>query len=476
MPEFNLSRRGLMGAGMLAVAAAGQRLNAAPGPSETVFDEPALQDYAQYAQSFDNALNGAYYFLDTMMDAYVSGQTIRLIQSYSDQGGLLSTGFTYDNALAIHAYLARNGSNDLWRAEVLGKGLLHAQANNFPTADGRFGQAYFVNAPDGTGAYITPAANPFYFYTSSVGDQCWAGMALLQLYKRTGDTAYLNGALWVANWVVSKHFDTQGPGGFSWGTVINPDNSSSPSTNGKSTEHNIDAYAFFTMLASLSHGKAQNGMTWSSLATHAWNFVYAMFNPKGGFFYVGTNGDQITTSTSIIAEDCQTWSYLASLCKDFGVSIDWVLTHLITIDTPSSPNTAMSALGNVAIQGEVYTSASLWGNPTSFNPHAVWLEGTGHTACALLIRKNPASTTNPLEPGDIATAFILLENIKTAQYALGKGQTVNGAALNPGQGIVAVTGNMDTGFGFGYYPNQHIGATAWYLLALRAANPFQLGY
>ena len=52
---------------------------------------------------------------------------------------------------------------------------------------------------------------------------------------------------------------------------------------------------------------------------------------------------------------------------------------------------------------------------------------------------------------------------------------MHGQALTSGQGIVAATGNVDTGFGFDYFPKLHIGATGWYVIAARAANPFQLG-
>lgn len=153
----------------------------------------------------DNSVNTSYNFLNSMMDAYASGNTVRLVQSYSDQlfAPFSAVAFTYDNAVAIQAYLASGCSADLQRATVLGNGLIHAQATNFPFNDGRFAQAYYVNVPDSSGAYITPAAFPFYFYTSAVGDQAWAGMALAQLYARTGNAAYLTAALNVANWIVN---------------------------------------------------------------------------------------------------------------------------------------------------------------------------------------------------------------------------------------------------------------------------------
>ena len=37
--------------------------------------------------------------------------------------------------------------------------------------------------------------------------------------------------------------------------------------------------------------------------------------------------------------------------------------------------------------------------------------------------------------------------------------------------VVAATGYLDTGFGYGYYPDLHIGATGWYVMAAQAANP-----
>ncbi len=43
-----------------------------------------------------------------------------------------------------------------------------------------------------------------------------------------------------------------------------------------------------------------------------------------------------------------------------------------------------------------------------------------------------------------------------------------------GEGLVAATSVMDTGFGYTYGPSLHIGATGWYLIANHAANPFRL--
>jgi hypothetical protein len=233
-----ISRRKFFGFGLGAAAAAGVApLGLAP-PAQAA--PSMLVTQPDSAIAFFGSIDKALEFQNTMMDAYATGNTVRLTQSYADQSGLESTAFTYDNAVSVHAYLLDGSRDSLARAEVLGRGLIYAQATNFPFSDGRFAQAYFVNQPSASGAFITPAAFPFFFYTSAVGDQSWAGMALAELYRRTRNSSYLTAALNVANWIVTNTFNTLGPGGYSFGTNINPSNQSVPSTNGKSTEHNID--------------------------------------------------------------------------------------------------------------------------------------------------------------------------------------------------------------------------------------------
>ena len=472
MSRGAISRRDLFGMGVGAVATAGL--------APLALTQPAYASGAgggspiAEAEGYLSSINKAFAFQEMMMDAYATGDTIRLTQSYSD-GGLQSTSFTYDNAVSIHAYLLRGTPDGLKRAEVLGNGLIYAQANNFPIADGRFGQAYFVNTPTSDGAYITPAAFPFYFYTSAVGDQAWAGMALAQLYRRTGQAKYLTAALSVANWIVTNTYNTQGPGGYSFGTNINQFNQSVPSTNGKSTEHNIDTYAFFTMLAALTHGgKADNGASWTSLAEHALAFVIAMYNPAGGYFYTGTLGDQITINPYPIPEDCQTWSYLALLDNKYKQTIDWAVANLQTTDTASAPNSSLT--GSQKITGMVFDSASLAPTIPGCDPNAVWLEGTSHTVAALVARAIAGRDNLPTLFKDLTTAIGFLNQIQTAQNELGAGQTVGGVTIPLGEGLVASTSLMDTGFGYTYGPSKHIGATGWYLIGALGGNPFQLGY
>jgi len=475
MSANSVTRRSLLGmvstaavAGAMPSLFTSQSAHAQTNEAQTTQANPLTT-----AQDLAASVSSAFAFQNLMMDAYASGATIRLSQSYSD-AALQATGFTYDNAVAIHAYLSRSLPDDLSRAKTLGLGLLHAQATNFPIADGRFAQAYFVNAPDSTGAFITPAAFPYYFYGSSVGDQAWAGMALAQLYRRTRAQQYLTGALLVANWIVTNTYNTQGPGGYSYGAIIDQYNQSQPSPNGKSTEGNLDTYAFFTMLSVLTEGgHASNGISWSALAQHAFQFVFAVFNPAGPYFYTGTLPDQVTTNTTPIPEDCQTWSYLAFLDARSRNTIDWALANLQTTDTAaSSPYSSLT--GAQTIHGLTFSTASLT-TPTN-DPHAVWLEGTAHTAAALTAKALRGGEPITSLLSDISRAVQLLKDIEHAQQILGVGQTAGGKLIPTGLGVVASSSVLDTGFGFTYGPSLHIGATGWYLIASLAANPFQLGY
>lgn len=469
----NISRRNLLGMGMGAVAAAGLAPFALGGEAHAA--TPLVANPAtSSASGSEGSIEKAIAFQNMMMDAYAKGNTTRLIQSYSDQA-LGATAFTYDNAVSIHAYLARGRRDDVARAQVLGDGLIHAQATNFPFNDGRFAQGYFVNVPDNSGAYITPAAFPFYFYTSAVGDQAWAGMALAQLYRRTRQSRYLSAGLKVANWIVTNTYNTQGPGGYSFGTNINQYNQSVPSPNGKSTEHNIDTYAFFSMLAVLTrNGKADNGASWSSLAQHALAFVLAMYNPAAEYFYTGTLGDQVSTNFYPIPEDCQTWSYLALLDNRYKGTIDWALKNLQTTDSSSSPNTNLT--DGESITGLVFDSASLAPTISGCDPNAVWTEGTSHAVAALVARTVAGGGSIFTRFSDIERSLTLLRNCREAQAELGAGQTVNGMTIPLGEGLVASTSVMDTGFGYTYGPSLHIGATGWYIVAALGGNPFQLGY
>jgi hypothetical protein len=206
------------------------------------------------------------------------------------------------------------------------------------------------------------------------------------------------------------------------------------------------------MLAELTHGgNASNGASWQSLAEHAFAFIQAMYNVAGPYFYTGTLGDQVSINTYPIPEDCQVWSYLALLDNKYKQTIDWALANLQSTDTASAPNSSLT--GSQQITGMVFDTASFAPILPGCDPHAVWLEGTSHTVAGLLARTIAGRETLPARFKDLTTAIGFLDQIEIAQSELGAGQTVNGVTIPLGQGLVAATSLMDTGFYYTYGPS-----------------------
>jgi hypothetical protein len=466
MQETKLSRRRLVQLGLGAAAGAGLASGSVVGLVQPAFadcytdrdDSPFAED-----RNLSASVSNAYFFLNQMMDAYAHGNTTRLVQSYADQiagGTFFSTAFTYDNALLLLAYLTRGRRDDLARAQALGNALVYAQQAD-PNGDGRFRQAYFAGSADSKGVFVTPGLS--FFQGSAVGDVAWAGISLAQLFARTGIKTYLDAAIKAATLIETTTRDNSNvpPGGYFFGN----------GQSNKSTEHNIDVYALFTMLARLT-GQS----TWLDGAQHARAFIEAMWDAPSGHFWTGTS-DPTHIFFDNSPEDVQTWSYMALLDSAFQASLEWVKTNLATTDTSFALNNGWGFKGNFRVYGSTYASLSKIGTllgDGSVDPDAVWCEGTSHVAAALLARRLPQEKDIPTFHGDVKTAGILLENMQVPQTSLGHGQTVNGQPLEDGQGIVAATSPLNTGFGFNFFPIRHIGATSWYVMAAQAANPFQL--
>jgi len=451
MPDMKLSRRGLV---QLGLGAATAGLVSASGGT-LAYASPILT----------TSVSNGFLFLNQMMDAYAQGSTVRLCQSYSDQiagGTFFSTAFVYDNALLLLAYLARRTQEDTQRAKVIGNALLYAQRHD-PTPDGRFRQAYFAGVADSNGVYVTPGLS--FFQGSAVGDVAWPGIALAQLYARTGIKEYLDGAVAAANFIETTTRDNVNvpPGGYYFGN----------GQSNKSTEHNIDVFALFTLLATLTGDNF-----WLDGANHAKAFVQAMFDAPSGHFWTGTS-DPTHIFFDNSPEDVNTWSYLAMQDPNYAVSVDWVKTNLLTTDTSFAFNNGWGTFGTlkVRVTGMTFASLSKLGTvlgDKSVDADAVWLEGTGHLIAALLLRRLPADQDILSFHGDVNLAHSLIENVTVAQSSLGAGQTVNAKPLAVGQGLTASTSILNTGFGFNYFPYLHIGATAWYLMGARAKNPLRL--
>jgi hypothetical protein len=428
----------------------------------------------------DGSVERAYRYLSFAMDAYQPGFTPRLIQSYADSQQLGSTAFVYDNSLAIIAYLRRGRRADLARAMVLGDSLLYAQAHDPTYADGRVRQAYWVGPftlpfaesdayfvrADGT---VNLVGAPWFFAGSSVSDMSWVGIALARLFARTGHVQYLEGSLRLARWIVDHAFDTVGLGGYSAGVDGNNRRLSSV----KLTEHNNDVYGFFTHLLAPLTGDA----TWADRGRHALEFIERMWSADGRFFHTGSN-DGVTIDTAVVLEEVQSQGYLALLDPRYADALDWDKTNLATTDTPQSPHASFT--GHLRLSGVSFSNVSRRATeragPTDPLPDAdaVWLQGTAQIVAALLARRRDARGDLPTFHGDVATAAEYTSHIMLAQSELGRGQTVNGLAIPDRSGVVAASSVLNSGTGFSYFPNVHIAATSWHLIAASAGNPYRL--
>jgi hypothetical protein len=451
-----LSRRALIGTGLGAGAAV---LTAAGGgTAEAAPRRPGAARHRAQA------------FLAAAMDAYPEHGTIRLAQSYTDQAGLFSTAFTYDNALTILALLAGRSADGTSRATVLGDALLYAQAHDPDHDDGRLRQAYNVGPytfydgspqPDGFVRADGKAnvGRQFGFTGTAVGDMAWAGIALAALARRTGERRFLVGAVRIGEWIDRVGRTDEPLGGFKFG--VDGANAKLPFT---STEHNTDLVGLFGQLARLTGDRV-----WRERRSVARKFVEKMWEPEGGFFYTGTN-DGVTINKSPIPEDTQTWTHLALNSPSHSGSLDWAARELAVLDSADRPNSTVPAGQSYA--GVTFSSASLLADEdapiASGQPkpdrNGVWFEGTAHLALALRDR---------CAAGDEKRARNLLASVERAQELLGGGQTLGSRPVAAGSGVVSASSPLDTGFGFGYYPYRHTGATAWYLLAATGTNPLR---
>ncbi|GAA1005788.1 hypothetical protein Aple_039940 [Acrocarpospora pleiomorpha] len=443
----------------------------------------------------DHRLGGsvdrAFGYLNAVLDGYQQGSGLRLAQSYNNESGLMTTAFVYDNALAVIAYLSRPSRENVRRAKIIGDTFLWIQDNDETFTDGRVRQAYAagpmlfygggpefpgVQRADGKAAFLWP----FGFGGSAVGDVAWTALALARLYERTRERKYLDGAVTLGEWIVGNSVSPYRYGGYLGGVQ----GDGTTKQRWCSSEHNIDVYALFRGLA-----KFTGDRVWKARARVAGDFLDAMWNPQGRFYWTGTKGanpadDPNEINPSPVPEDVQTWAYLAR--GDRGRAVDWTADALATTDRGGvSENSQLPA--GYSVSGVTFSDVSktLTGpvpNGTGNNNRdAVWFEGTAHLAAALVAR------------GDRGKARGYLGQIASGQAALGAGQTVgltsdpNGGRLsNPGEGgtwtgttlparsgVVAASSAFDTGFGFGYFQNQHVGATSWYLMAALGSNPYR---
>jgi hypothetical protein len=141
-----------------------------------------------------------------------------LVMSFEGDSDISGWAFTYDQALLIQAY-AR--FQDAERARKI----LDFFSKRAQRSARMFFNAYY--ADDGSPAEFTVHSGP----------NIWLGIAIAQYTRKTGDRNYLNLAEEIASGVIALQNEDP-DGGVRGG----------PQTAWYSTEHNLDAYAFFNLL------------------------------------------------------------------------------------------------------------------------------------------------------------------------------------------------------------------------------------
>jgi hypothetical protein len=193
-----------------------------------------------------------------------------LVMSFEGDSNVSGWAFTYDQSLVAQAYAHFSDFERVRR-------ILDFFNRKAKRQEGQFFNAYYVN--DG---------NPAEYVVHS-GPNIWLGIAIVQYTKKSKDTSYVR----LAEEIASRIIDLQNKdkdGGIRGG----------PDVEWYSTEHNLDAYAFFNMLYEIT-GKAR----YQEAAERVLNWLVRYTYGKTELPVKRGKGD------STIATDTYAWSIAA---------------------------------------------------------------------------------------------------------------------------------------------------------------------
>lgn len=349
---------------------------------------------------------------------------------------------TYDNALALLAFLADGSPDSLRRARLIGDALVYAIEHDRTFEDGRVRDAYAAGdialppgwLPNGeSGAVSLPG---FYdegqqrFYEIeqggvSTGNNAWAMLALLALHRRTGAGKYLEAARGLGEFIRQFRSNEGTYRGFRGG-IDEPEGASPRPRPWASTEHNLDVFAAFTTLRVLG-GDA----SWKADAGHARRFVVAMWDSERRCNLTGTTDPEARNNQpGQLPADVQAWAVLA-------------------IPRAQSLHSDLLACAE-----RNHRTSDLGFSGFDFNEDrdGVWFEGTAHLAVAYALAGRETSAEELRR---------VLRRVQATPF------------LSDGQGIPAASHDgLSTGFGFLFHRRLHVGATAWNVFAQLRFNPF----
>lgn len=363
--------------------------------------------------------------------------------------------FTYDNAIAMLAFMARGTADDWRRAALIAEALVYAQTHDRFYSDGRLRNAYQAGdlklppgwTPNGKSDTVrmpaivdcakgqtTEDRLQVSSYTRNVA---WAMITLLTYYQQRGGAPYLDAATRMAEWIEQRRED-RGLGGYRAG-FEGADTPSAQAPNDPvelsraSSEDALAVFVAFTKLLEVT-GDAKYG----ERIAHARAYMDQTWSLTIGCFRVGTK-DASTLDLSLLVLAPQPLSLLA--LPD-------------GLNKYSASNLPCSELRyRTNRDGFV-------GFDANDDRDGVWFEGTAYMAVAYK------------RAGQGEQAAAMLAQLQQAQA---RAQNANGqglvAASHDGVTTGFLTSNMESQL---LYSRLHIGTTAWYVCAALAKNPYDL--
>jgi len=353
-----------------------------------------------------------------------------LAASFEGDKEIANWSFTYDQALLIQAYTR---FLDFGRA----KKILDFFANDAQRKNGWFLNAYYSD--DGAPAEFIMHSGP----------NLWLGLAIMQYTQSTRDKSYLGLAESIAETIINLQ-DKDTDGGIRGG----------PAAGWYSTEHNLDAYAFFNMLA-----KVTQKTIYSGAAAKAINWMVKNTYNRQDLPAKRGKGD------STIATDTYAWS-IASIGPEklfaLGMDPDKILEF-------------------------VEENCGVEVNFTRSNTQSVKIKGFDFAPQSHMARGGVVSsewTAQMIVSYKIMEEFYLkkVDKIKAANYGakarmylseLGKMIISSASASGQGEGCLpyATLEQVDTGHGWATPKGSHTGSvsgTAYALFAYYGFNPLRL--
>ncbi len=409
-----------------------------------------LSGFGWVVTAADNNYKNITFYIDEIQWVKPRLEELRLLVSYETDATqeafdvvMRNVAFSYDNALALLAFLASGTEDDLNRAATLADGLVHAIHN-----DRYYTGKWLRNAYMGGDLKQFPGWTPnnheetarmpgfwdcedetwyedSFQVSTHTGNVAWVIIALLSSYKIFGDNDYLQAATELAEWVEFHCKDTRGNNGYTGGYEgWEPD---ADTLLYKSTEHNLDLYVVFQRLFEITSDD-----TWRQRAVHAETFIKSMWDETEGKFYTGTDNTGVKVNDEVIPLDAQTWAVLA-FCE--------------------KPELYTDALE----YAEVYHRV---GEGYDFNTDrdGIWYEGTAQMAVAYQA------------VGNVEKANACITAVEKAQFENGAIPAASRDGLTTGFYLSSSDNSQ-----WLYYKRGHVGATAWYMLAKQGVNPYWIG-